>query len=156
MATGGSKNSQECPPQFEVPQPAPEIGRIEVPSGVLAVGVMGFLGEPPGMIVIDVGPPAVGGAPPVSSGGPPRLGDPPGGLTIGVPLGVGDEMLLGPEVLWGAVVLGELEGEVLAIGRPPAGAPLGGSMNALGGKTGLGNGAPLLLPLRGGPLLPVV
>src|SRR5258708_3724952 len=78
------------------------------------------------------------------------------GFRVGVPLGVGDEMLLGPEVLWGAVVLGELEGDVLAIGLPPAEAPLGGLMNALGGKTRLGNGAPLLLPLRGGPLPPVV
>src|SRR5437762_12273939 len=127
MATGGSKNSQECPPQFEVPQPAPEIGRMEVPSGMLAVGVMGYLAEPPGMIVVDVGLPTVGGAPPDStSDGPPRLGDPPGGFTIGVPLGVGDEMLLGPEGLCGAVVLGELEGELPAIGWPPAGTPLGG------------------------------
>jgi len=127
---------------------------MEVPSGALAVGVMGFVGEPPGMIVVDVGPPPVGGAPPDStSAGRPRLGDPPGGFTIGVPLGADDEMLLGPETLWDAVVLGELEGEVLAIGWPPAGVPLGAFANALGGK--LGNGVPLLLPLRGGPLPPV-
>src|SRR5437762_13688680 len=133
MATGGSKNSQECPPQFEVPQPAPEIGRMEVPSGVLAVGVMGFLAEPPGMIMVDVGPPTVGGAPPDStSDGPPRLGDPPGGFTIGVPLGVGDEMLLGHEVLWGAVVLGELEGEFLLYGCPLSGTLIVGYMYVLG------------------------